>query len=119
MQTMRREINSFVSRKSFKYNDVINSKIVNLNIWHYFQFLNELKREFELSINLRSISDWVRMLKLSIQVKSEDWYQKINIETQLKNQFNFNDSLTLISFRFWVISLIEKMFMTFSLHWVL
>ncbi len=32
MQTTRREIDSFVSRKSFKYNDVIDSKIVNLDI---------------------------------------------------------------------------------------
>ncbi len=32
MQTTRKEINSFVSCKSFKYNDVIDSKIVNLNI---------------------------------------------------------------------------------------
>jgi len=32
MQTMRREIDSFVARKSFKYNDVIDSKIVNLDI---------------------------------------------------------------------------------------
>ncbi len=87
MQTMRREINSFVSRKSFKYNDVINSKIVNLDIWHYFRFLDELSREFESSIDLRLISDWVRMLKSSIWVESEDWYwvlkssQKIDIKT--------------------------------------
>ncbi len=66
MQTMRREIDSFVSRKSFKYNDVIDSKIVNLNIWHHFRFLDESSREFESSIDLRLISDWVRMLKSSI-----------------------------------------------------
>ncbi len=45
------------------------------------------------------ISDQVRMLKSSIQVKSEDWYrvlklsQKINIKTQFNNQSNiFYDS---------------------------
>ncbi len=32
MQTTRREINLFVVWKSFKYNDVIDSKIVNLDI---------------------------------------------------------------------------------------
>ncbi len=57
MQIMRREINSFVSRKFFKYNDVINSKIVNLDIWHHFQFLNKLSQELESDINLRSISN--------------------------------------------------------------
>ncbi len=36
MQTMRREINLFVAQKSFKYNDVIDSKIVNLDIWYHF-----------------------------------------------------------------------------------
>ncbi len=94
MQTTRREIDSFVSRKSFKYNDVIDSKIVNLDIWHHFRFLNELSRELKSDIDLRSISDRVRMLKLSIQAESEDWYrvlklsQKIDIKTQLDNQFN-------------------------------
>ncbi len=93
MQTMRREINSFVSRKFFKYNDVIDSKIVNLNIWCHFRFLDELNQKLKSSIDLKSISDWVRMLKLSIQIKSEDWYwvlklsQKIDIKTQLDNQF--------------------------------
>ncbi len=95
MQTTRREIDSFVSRKSFKYNDVIDSKIVNLDIWHHFRFLDELSRKLESSINSRLISDWVRMLKSSIQVKSEDWYQvlelsqKIDIETRLNDQSNF------------------------------
>ncbi len=74
MQTTRREIDSFVSRKSFKYNDVIDSKILNLNIWCHFRFLNELSREFESDIDSRSISGRVRMLKSSIQVESEDWY---------------------------------------------
>jgi len=52
-----------------------------------------LNQELESSIDSRLISDWVRMLKLSIQVKSEDWYQvlelsqKIDIKTQLDNQF--------------------------------
>ncbi len=74
MQTTRRKINSFVSCKSFKYNDVINSKIVNLNIWCHFWFFNELSQKLKLNIDLKLISDWVRMLKLSIQVKSKDWY---------------------------------------------
>ena len=95
MQTTRREINSCVSRKSFNYNDVIDSKIVNLDIWHHFRFLDELSEKLESSINSRLISDWVRMLKSSIQVKSEDWYQvlelsqKIDIETRLNDQSNF------------------------------
>ncbi len=73
MQITRREIDLFVSRKSFKYNDVIDSKIVNLDIWHHFWFLDESNWEFEFDINLRLISDRVRMLKSSIQVESEDW----------------------------------------------
>ncbi len=73
MQITRREIDLFVSRKSFKYNDVIDSKIVNLDIWHHFRFLDESNWEFEFDINLRLISDRVRMLKSSIQVESEDW----------------------------------------------
>ncbi len=99
MQTMKREINSFVSRKSFKYNDVIDSKIVNLNIWCYFWFFNKLSWKLKSDINSRSISDWVRMLKLSIWVESENWYQvlklsqKIDIETQLNDQFT-SESLT-------------------------
>ena len=98
MQTMRREIHSFVSRKSFKYNDVIDSKIVNLDIWCHFLFLKELSWKLKSDINSRSISDWVRMLKSSIWVESEDWYrvlklsQKIDIETQLNNQFNATSS---------------------------
>ncbi len=74
MQTMRREIDSFVSCKFFKYNDVINSKIVNLDIWYYFRFLDELSWELKSSIDSKSISDQVRMLKSSIWIKSEDWY---------------------------------------------
>ncbi len=94
MQTTRREIDSFVSRKSFKYNDVINSKIVNLDIWCHFRFLNELSQEFKSDIDSRLISDQVRMLKSSIQVESEDWTrvlklnQKIDIKTRLDDQFN-------------------------------
>ncbi len=96
MQTTRREIDSFVSRKSFKYNDVTDSKIVNLDIWYHFRFLDESSQEFESDIDLRSISNWVRMLKSSIWVESEDWYwvlelnQKIDIKTQLDDQFNWN-----------------------------
>ncbi len=95
MQTTRREINSFVSCKSFKYNDVIDSKIVNLDIWHHFRFLDESSRKFESDIDSKSISDRVRMLKPSIQVESEDWTwvlessQKIDIETQLDDQSIF------------------------------
>ncbi len=66
MQTTRREINSFVSRKSFKYNDVIDSKIVNLDIWCHFRFLDESSQELESDIDLRLISGWIRMLKSSI-----------------------------------------------------
>jgi len=92
MQTTRRETDSFVSRKSFKYNDVIDSKIVNLDIWHNFRFLDESSWELKSSINSKSISGWIRMLKPSIWVESEDWYQvlkssqKINIETRLDDQ---------------------------------
>ena len=74
MQTTRREIDSFVSRKSFKYNDVIDSKIVNLDIWCHFQFLDESSWELKSSIDSRSISGRVRMLKSSTQVESEDLY---------------------------------------------
>ncbi len=56
MQTIRWEINSFIAWKSFKYNDVIDSKIVNLDIWHHFWLLNELSRELNLNSDLRSIS---------------------------------------------------------------
>ena len=83
MQTTRREINSFVSRKSFKYNDVIDSKIVNLDIWYHFRFLDELSWELKSDINSRSISDWVRMLKSSIQVESEDWYQVLELSQKI------------------------------------
>ncbi len=85
MQTTRREINSFVSRKSFKYNDVIDSKIVNLDIWCHFRFLYESSWKLKSDIDLRLISDQVRMLKLSIQVELKDC-QKIDIETQLDDQ---------------------------------
>ena len=111
MQTTRREIDSFISRKSFKYNDVIDSKIVNLDIWHHFQFLNESSRELESSIDSRSISDWVRMLKSSIRVESEDWYrvlelsQKIDIETRLDNQSTYMLTCWSSSI-FWMISII-------------
>ncbi len=92
MQTTRREIDSFVSRKSFKYNDVIDSKIVNLDIWCHFRFLNESSRKLKSDIDLRLISGRVRMLKSSIRVESENWYrvlelnQKIDIETWLDDQ---------------------------------
>jgi len=65
MQTMRREIDSFVARKSFKYNDVIDSKIVNLDIEHYFQLLDELNRELKSNSDSRSISSQIRRLILS------------------------------------------------------
>ncbi len=103
MQTTRREINSFVSRKSFKYNDVIDSKIVNLDIWCHFQFLDESSRELESGIDLRSISGWIRMLKSSIWIESEDWYQvlessqKIDIETRLDDQSNWMNFIYLMN----------------------
>ncbi len=93
MQTMRREIDLFVAWKSFKYNDVIDSKIVKLDIWYHFWLLNELSQELELNFNLKLISSWVRRLILSNRVKSEDWYQvielsqNVNMKTQLNDQF--------------------------------
>ncbi len=36
-----------------------------------------------------------------------------------RNSWYFNDSFVLISFKFWVISLIEETFKAFKLHWVL
>ncbi len=60
MQTMRREIDSFVAWKTFKYNNVIDSKIVNLDIWHYFWLLNELNWELKSNSDLKLISSWVR-----------------------------------------------------------
>ncbi len=72
MQTTRREIKSFVARKSFKYNDVIDSKIVNLDIWCHFQLLNELNQELKSNSDLKSISSWIRRFNLSNWVESED-----------------------------------------------
>ncbi len=92
MHTMRREINSFVAWKSFKYNDVIDSKIVNLDIWCHFRLLDELNREFESNSDSRSISSWVRRLISSNRVELEDWYrvielsQNVDMKTQLDDQ---------------------------------
>ncbi len=72
MQTTRREIKSFVARKSFKYNDVIDSKIVNLDIWCHFQLLNELNQELKSNSDLKLISSWIRRFNLSNWVESED-----------------------------------------------
>ena len=69
---MRREIDSFVARKSFKYNDVIDSEIVNLDIRCHFQLLDESSREFESNSDSKSISSRVRRLISSNRVKSED-----------------------------------------------
>ncbi len=91
MHTMRREINLFVAWKSFKYNDVIDSKIVNLNIWYHFRLLNELSREFESNSDLKSILSQVRRLILSNQVKSEDWYQVIELSQNVNMKTWFND----------------------------
>ena len=91
MQTTRREIKSFVARKSFKYNDVIDSKIVNLDIWCHFWFLDDSSRKLESSIDSRSISNRVRMLKSSIQVESEDWYQVLELSQKIDIETRFND----------------------------
>ncbi len=90
MQTTRREINSFVAQKTFKYNDVINSKIVNLDIWYHFQLLDELNWKLELNSDLRSISSWVRRFNLSNWVESEDSIQviKLNQNVDMKTRFN-------------------------------
>ena len=94
MQTMRREIDSFVARKSFKYNDVIDSKIVNLDIWHHFRLLDELNRELKSNSDSRSISSQIRRLILSNWVESEDWYQviessqNVDMKTWLDDQSN-------------------------------
>ncbi len=69
------EIVSFVARKSFKYNDVIDSKIVNLGIWHHFRLLDESNRELEFWLDSRSISSWIARLVSSIQVESRHWYR--------------------------------------------
>ncbi len=93
MQAMRREIDSFVAWKSFKYNDVIDSKIVNLDIWYHFQLLNKLSWEFELNFDSRSISSWVRRFNLSNRVESEDstWVielsQNVDMKIRLDDQF--------------------------------
>ncbi len=93
MQTTRREIDSFVARKFFKYNDVIDSKIVNLDIWHHFQLLDELSWKLKSNSDLKSISSWVRRLISSNWVESEDWYQvielsqNVDMKTRLDDQF--------------------------------
>ncbi len=98
MQTTRREIDLFVAWKSFKCNDVIDSKIVNLNIWHHFQLLDELSQKLKLNSDLRLISSWVRRFDLSNQVESEDltWVikssQNVNMKTQLDDQSNHSCS---------------------------
>ncbi len=68
------EIVFFVAHKSFKYNDVIDSKIVNLDIWCHFRLLNELNQEFKFWLDSRSILSRVARLISSIQVKSWHWY---------------------------------------------
>ncbi len=77
MHTMRREINSFVAWKSFKYNDVIDSKIVNLDIWYHFQLLDELNQEFKSNSDLKLISSQVRRLISSNWVESECRYENL------------------------------------------
>ena len=69
------EIVFFVARRSFKYNDVIDSKIVNLDIWYHFRLLNESSREFEFWFDSRLISSRVMRLISSIRVESRHWYQ--------------------------------------------
>ncbi len=68
------EIVFFIARRSFKYNDVIDSKIVNLNIWCYFWLLNESSWKLKFWLDLRLILSWVTRLILSIWVKSRHWY---------------------------------------------
>ncbi len=65
MQTMRKEIDLFVAWKFFKYNDVINSKIVNLDIWYHFQLFNKLNWELKLNSDSKLISSWVRWFNSS------------------------------------------------------
>ncbi len=77
MQTTRREIDSFVARKTFKYNDVIDSKIVNLDIWCHFRLLDELNRELESNFDSRLISSWVRRFNSSNRVESECRYENL------------------------------------------
>ncbi len=95
MQTTRREIDSFVARKSFKYNDVIDSKIVNLGIWLHFRLLGESGREFGSNPDPRSISSSVTMLGPSIRAGSEGWYrvigpgQNVGMKTQPDGQPNW------------------------------
>ncbi len=93
MQTMRREINSFIAWKSFKYNDIIDSKIVNLDIWYHFRLLNKLSQELKSNSDLKSILSWVRRFNLSNWVESEDltWViklsQNVDMKTWLDDQF--------------------------------
>ncbi len=68
------EIVFFVACRSFKYNDIINSKIVNLNIWCHFWLLDELSQELKFWFNLRLILSQVTRLILSIWVKLQHWY---------------------------------------------
>ncbi len=93
MQTTRREIDSFVARKSFKYNDVIDSKIVNLDIWYHFRLLDESSQKLESNSDSRLISSWVRRLILSNWVESEDWYRVIESSQNVDMKTWLNDQL--------------------------
>ena len=94
MQTTRREIDSFVARKSFKYNDVIDSKIVNLNIWCHFWLLDELSWKLELNSDLKSISSWVRRFNSSIWVESEDLTRVIKLSQNVGMKTWLDDQST-------------------------
>ncbi len=94
MHTMRREINLFVARKSFKYNDVIDSKIVNLDIWHHFQLLDESSQELESNPDSRSISSRVRRLISSNRVESEDLYRVIELNQNVDMKTRLDDQST-------------------------
>ncbi len=128
MQTTRREIDSFVARKSFKYNDVINSKIVNLDIWYHFRLLDESSRELESNSDLKLISSRVRRLVSSNRVESEDWYwviessQNVDMKIWLDDQpIHFESSFFLDANRWCHFSFITKMFLccNFSNHTVI
>ncbi len=49
------EIVFFIARRFFKYNDVIDSKIVNLDIWCHFWLLDESSRKLKFWLDLRLI----------------------------------------------------------------
>ncbi len=90
MQTTRREIDSFVARKFFKYNDVIDSKIVNLNIWHHFWLLDELSWKFKSNSDLKSISSQVRRFNSSnwVELKDSTWVIELSQNVNMKTQLN-------------------------------